>query len=208
MVKLTHAERQDLENAVAEAEKRTSAEIVLAVADMCGDYRAHTLPYAAGAGFAVFGVLAALMPDMHVRMALVVVGAATLFVAAILQWKPLRLMAVPRAVQDAAAERLAREEFAALVAGRTTGGTGVLVFIALAEHHAEIMPEPALAARVTQATWQRIMDELIAELKAGRVVEGIGSAVIACGVAAAEVFPAGADDRDEIANAPRVVGPR
>ena len=208
MVKLSDAEKQDLEAAVAEAEKHTTAEIVLAVAGMCDDYRAYTLPYALGAGFAVFGYLAVLMPDMHVRMALLMVVGATLLVALLLQWRPLRVMTAPRAVRDRMADRLAREEYATLVAGRTSGETGVLVFIALAEHHAEIVPEPALAARVPQETWQRIMDTLTAALKAGRVVEGIKAAVMACGDAAAAVFPADANDRNEIANAPRSVGPQ
>lgn len=207
MVKLTDAEKQDLESAVADAEKRTSAEIVLAVAEMCDDYRAYTLPYAAAAGFAMFGVLAAFVPDIHVRVALLLVGAATLVVAAILQWQPVRLSVVPRAVREEAVEHLAREEFAALVAGRAAAGTGLLVFIALAERQAEIVPEPALAAQIPEATWRRIMDDLTAEIKAGRVVEGIRSAVLACGEVAATAFPAGADDRDEIANTPRIVGP-
>lgn len=207
MVRLNDAEKLDLERAVVAAEKRTSVEIVLAVADMCDDYRAHTLPFAAATGFAVFGGLAALMPEIHVRTALLIVGAVTLVVAAVLQWPPLRLLTAPRAAKESAATRLAGQEFAALVAGRTAAGTGVLVFIALAEHYAEIVPEPALAVRVPQATWQGIMDTLTGALKAGRVVDGIKAAVIACGEAAAAAFPAGADERDELPNAPHTARP-
>jgi len=208
MVTLTQADKQELERAVADAEKRTSAEIVLAVAEWCDTYRLYTLPYAAFFGLVVLGGLALAMSDTHVRMAFLITGAAVLIAAAVFQWAPVRLALVPRAVREDAAEALARAEFAALVAGRTSAANGVLIFIALAEHHAEIVAEAGLAARVSQETWQKIMDELIAGLKAGRVTDAIKTAVAACGDAAAAVFPAGPDDRNEIADAPQPARPQ
>jgi putative membrane protein len=208
MVTLSDSDKRELEAAVSAAEARTSAEIVVAVVDMCDDYRLHTVPYAAVIGFVVFGALALFVPDLHVRMAFLVTGIVTLAVALALQWAPLRLLTVPRAARAEAAERLAHLEFAALVAGRTAAANGLLIFIALAEHHADIVPEPELARAVPQAVWQKIMDDLIVELKAGRTVEGVRAAITACGDAAALVFPRSGDDRDEIGNAPHMVQPR
>ncbi len=201
MVTLTDRDREDLARAVAAAEKRTSAEIVLSVAETCDDYRVHTLPYAALCGFLVFGALAVFVPDLHVRMAFLATGAAALLAGLALQWQPLRLRAAPRAVRQEAAERLAHLEFAALVAGRTSAANGILIFIALAEHHAEIVAEPGLSDHVPQAAWQKIMDALTADLAAGRVRAGAEAAIAACGDAAAAVFPPAADDRDELPNA-------
>lgn len=208
MVKLTQSERDDLERAVADAEARTSAEIVLSVAEACDDYRVYTLPYAALLGFLVLGGLALMMPDLHVRMAFIATGVATLLAAFVLQWQPLRLRTVPRTARDAAAERFAHMEFAALVAGRTSAANGLLIFVALAEHHAEIVPEPELAARIPQAAWQKIMDDLTAALAAGRTAAGLKAAIIACGDAAAAVFPPVAGDRDELPNAAQTARPR
>ena len=208
MASLSESDKRALEAAVVAAETRTSAEIVVAVVEMCDDYRVHTVPYATVIGFGVFGALALFVPDLHVRMAFLLTGAVTLAVAAALQWPPLRLMAAPRAAREEAADRLARAEYAALVAGRTAAVNGLLVFVALAERHAEIVPEPELAGAVPQAVWQKIMDDLIAELKAGRTIDGIRAAIVACGEAAAAAFPATANDRDEIGNAPHVAPPR
>jgi putative membrane protein len=119
----------------------------------------------------------------------------------------LRLLATPRAVKEEAAERHAQAVFVSLVAGKTSAANGLLIYLALAEHHAEIVPEPGLAARVPQETWQRIMDTLTGELRAGRVMEGIGAAIVSCADAAATAFPAQAQDRDELSNAPQIVQP-
>ncbi len=204
MVTLTDTDREALTHCVAAAEKRTSAEIVLSIAETCDDYRIHTLPYAALAGFLVFGALALMMPDIHVRMAFLATGAGVLLAGLALQWRPLRLLTVPRAVKEEAAERLGHLEYAALVAGRTAAANGILIFIALAERHAEILPEPGLAAAVPQAVWQRIMDALIADLAAGRVRQGIETAIAACGEESAIAFPPCAEDRDELSNAPQI----
>jgi putative membrane protein len=207
MVALTPADLSAIEAAVEAAEARTSAEIVVTIAEMSDDYRLFTVPYAAVIGFAVFGGLALVMPDLHVRMAFLITGGVTLAAAAALQWAPLRLLTVPRAAREAAAERLAREEFTALVARRTAAANGLLIFVALAEHHAEIVADAGLASRLPPDTWRRIMDDLIAALKAGRAVDGVRGAIAACGEAAAGVFPRAEADRDEIANAPRVMQP-
>ncbi|MGE3477817.1 MAG: TPM domain-containing protein [Rhodospirillaceae bacterium] len=207
MVGLTQGDKDELERAVAAAEKRTSAEIVLCVTDMCDDYRLYVLPYAALFGFLAFGVLALFMPDLHVRLAFLATGTAAILAALALQWRPLRILTVPRAVREEAGAHLARAEFARLVAGRTSAANGLLIFVALAEHHAEIVPEPELAARIPPAAWRKIMDDLTVDLAAGRVRAGIEAAIAACGEAAAPVFPPTADDRDELSNAPRAVRP-
>ncbi|MGE4064162.1 MAG: TPM domain-containing protein [Rhodospirillaceae bacterium] len=207
MVMLSDADKRFLEEAVKAAEARTSAELVLAVADVCDDYRLHTVPYAAVLGFVVFGGLALFVPDLHVRVAFLLTGAVTLATGAALQWLPLRLLTVPRAAREDAAERLAREEFVALVQGRTAAANGLLIFVALAEHHAEIVPDSGLAARVPQATWQKIMDDLLVHVRAGRVAEGLKGAIMASGDAAAAAFPPSACDANEIADAPHLVPP-
>jgi putative membrane protein len=207
MVKLTDVDKEELARAVADAETRTSAEIVLAVAEICDDYRLNSLPYAALFGLLVFGALALFMPDLHVRMAFLATGAAIMVAALALQWQPLRLLTVSRTAREEAAERLARAEYAALVAGRTSGANGLLIFVALAEHHAEIVPEPGLAARVSQDVWQKIMDALTADLAAGRVSAGLKTAIAACGAAAAAAFPPVAGDRDELPNTAHAARP-
>jgi putative membrane protein len=207
MVTLTDTEKQELERAVAAAETRTSAEIVLAISDVCDDYRVHTVPFAMGMGLVVLAALALLMPALSLRMAFIATGGAILLAALLLQWQPLRLLATPRAVKEEAAERHAQADFVSLVDGKTSAANGLLIYLALAEHHAEILPEPGLAARVPQETWQPIMDTLTGELKAGRVMAGIEAAIVSCADAAAAAFPAQAQDRDELSNAPQIVQP-
>jgi uncharacterized membrane protein len=87
MVTLTDTEKQELERAVAAAETRTSAEIVLAISDVCDDYRVHTVPFAMGMGLVVLAALALLMPALSLRMAFIATGGAILLAALMLQWQ-------------------------------------------------------------------------------------------------------------------------
>jgi putative membrane protein len=198
---LSDADREQLAQAVAEAERRTSAEVVLAVAEASDDYDVYSHLAAAIAGFLVAGVLAVLYPDLPIRIAFMIVAAAVLLSAVLFTWAPLRLRIVPGAVQRAAVARLARAEFAARVAGQTRAANGVLIFISLAEHGVEILPERGIAAAVPEAKWHEVVDALVTEVRSGALVRGIVRATIATADILATVFPPHQNDQNEIGDA-------
>ena len=80
----------------------------------------------------------------------------------------------------------------------TTGRTGVLIFVSVAEQRVEIIADSGIDARVAKGTWQSIVDEFTTEIGAGRPVEGFEQAIKRIGQHLAEHFPPGAVDPNEL----------
>ncbi|MDX2438855.1 MAG: hypothetical protein QNL88_17610, partial [Acidobacteriota bacterium] len=87
----------------------------------------------------------------------------------------------------------------------TRDRTGILVFLSLSEHRAVILADSGINRSVPEGTWQALVDDLVAGIKAGSAAEAMRRTVIRCGEVLAEhevvLRP---DDVDELPDAPRV----
>ena len=81
---------------------------------------------------------------------------------------------------------------------RTVGRTGILIYLSMAEHRAEIVGDEAITSVTTPETWGEAMAALIAHVKAGRPGDGIVAAVEQIGEVLAEKFPKSTADTNEI----------
>jgi putative membrane protein len=116
----------------------------------------------------------------------------------IMKWMPLRLALTPAATKHRRVRRRAVAIFQAAAAGRTTGKTGVLIYLSLAERRAEIVADEGILKLTDDHTWGEAMHALIAEVRKGRPADGIVAAIERVGTVMAEHFPRSADDRNEI----------
>lgn len=112
--------------------------------------------------------------------------------------RPMRYWLVPRAIKRARAHRRAVEQFLAQSLHTTRSRTGVLIFVSVAERHAEILADTGIEAKVPGGTWQSIVDELTARIGRGEPAEGFVQAIEACGRHLAEHFPPGSSDPNEL----------
>ena len=200
MTRLGPEDRGRVAAAIRRAEERTSGEIFCVVAAQSGDYR--MLPILWGALFALLGgfVAAALNPDMAAGSLVLGQGFVFLLLAAATLVPAWRVHFVPRAVRHARAAARAREQFLAQNLHATQSRTGVLIYVSLAEHHAEIVADTAIDSKVAENFWQGIVDKLTAEIGAGRLAHGLALAVDSCGAALAQNFPRRPDDKNELPN--------
>ncbi|MFM6854268.1 MAG: TPM domain-containing protein, partial [Sphingopyxis sp.] len=76
--------------------------------------------------------------------------------------------------------------------------TGILIYISLAEHRAEIVADSAINARVADGDWADAMDQLLANVRARRPADGIIAAVNVAGNLLATHFPRSHDDSNEL----------
>ncbi|MEE7475514.1 hypothetical protein MHIMP23_03685 [Methylobacterium hispanicum] len=83
---------------------------------------------------------------------------------------------------------------------RTRARTGLLLYVALAEHHAEIVADAGIVARVGSQSWCGTLSELTAALARGEIEAGLTQAVERLGACLAEHVPAGPDAVDELPN--------
>ena len=120
------------------------------------------------------------------------------FLALVLGVWPVRLAVTPRAVRRKHARRCAREQFLTQELYTTRGRTGVLIFVALAERYCEIIADTAIAERVAPEAWRGIIDRLLAEIRTGRAIEGLGAPAPLPGRSWRSMFHPGADNPDEL----------
>jgi putative membrane protein len=188
-----------IEKAISRAERKTSGEIVVVVTRVSSRYYGIGLMWAAIAALTVPLplILFTNWPVEHIYLIQLAVFALGV---ALLQWEPLRFAVVPKSAKHARAHKRAVEEFLAQNLHTTKGRTGILIYISLAEHFAELIADHAIDKKVSQETWNQIMHELTSHLSRGERDEGLIVAIEACGKLLAEHFPPGSEDPNELPN--------
>lgn len=215
-MRLTTEDHALVTASVAAAERSTDGEIVTIVARRSDAYHDAALHWAVLAVLLVPAVLA-FAPGLAHRLAepfaggwnepaapalltatLVVQAIAFLLVRAALSYRPLRLVLTPRATKARRVRARAMALFAASAEQRTIARTGVLLYLSLDEHRAEIVADAAIHGRVSPETWGEAMAALLPPLREGKPGEGMAAAVARIGAVLAEHFPKTAGDVNEL----------
>jgi putative membrane protein len=222
---LDFADRARVAEAIATAETRTAGEIHCVVARRSGDHSwvplawgallALLLPailLAAGAGPVDLargfeggwrvGHAAGAAGDAARGLALVAgAQALLLLLASTLGLSPkVRARMTPGFVARHGVHRAALDQFLAHGIHLTEGRTGVLIYVSLAEHRAEIVADEAIYAKVDRGVWSGAIAALLAKAKAGDLAGGLCEAVERSGEVLAAHFPPKPDDRNELPN--------
>lgn len=214
---LGEADRERVNAAVTAAESASAGEIVTILADRSDDYDDVALAWSAAVGLLALLALT-IAPDfylglyerltggwLHEWTPRAVFGVALLVTALkfggtwlILLWRPLRLLITPAPIRNARVRARAITCFKVGAERRTHGRTGILVYLSRAEHRAEIVADEAITAKVAPEVWGDAMAAMLAELKQGRLADGLIAAVTRVGAVLAEHFPRADDDQNEL----------
>jgi putative membrane protein len=200
MATLSDLDRKRIETAVVDAEKRTSAEFVTVIADASGRYLYLPTLLAAAVTLLVSGLV--LLLPVPLTFEQLYIGQVTAFIALslLLRWPPIKMWIVPREVQRRAAHLLAHEQFLDLGLSSTSGRTGVMLFVSLAEHYVEIITDRGIQAKIDNAAWQKIIARFTAEVRGGELASGFVTAIAGCADVLAQQFPTSPDDVNELPN--------
>jgi len=111
---------------------------------------------------------------------------------------------MPSDTLDRLARARAAEAFVDEEVFTTRDRTGILIFLALAEHRAAVVADEGINREVPQALWDGIVADLVAGMKAGEAPEALEHAVVRCGEILAEhrLVPR-PNDTDELHDRPR-----
>ena len=218
MVKrLSEADHDKVSAAIAAAEAKSNGEIVAVATPISDPYHDVALHWAVAVLILVLA-WAAWRPDWlqywydavtggwHAEPTLgelltfLMILAVLKFTAVllILKWMPLRLALTPGPTKHRRVRRRAVAVFKAAAERRTVGRPGVLIYLSMAERRAEIVADEAILKVTDEATWGEAMSELLAEVKAGRIGDGMVAAIARVGTVLAEHFPRSATDTNEI----------
>jgi putative membrane protein len=114
------------------------------------------------------------------------------------QWQPLKWLLVPGPVKSARVRAQAVRQFKVGAERRTTGHTGVLIYLSMRERRAEIVADESIAAKVPAEVWGEAMGDMLSEIRRGRIAEGLAVGIRDVGFILAEHFPRGEDDVNEL----------
>jgi putative membrane protein len=215
--RLSDKDHAKVSAAIAAAEGSSDGEIVAVATDLSDPYHDVALHWAVVVLIAVLAWAAACPsclqywfdvflggwrpePTLGELLTLLLVLAVAKFTVALLllKYMPLRLALTPRATKQRRVRRRAISIFKAGAERRTIGRTGILIYLSMGEHRAEIVADQAITRVTTPETWGEAMEALLVEVKAGRPAEGIAAAVERVGVVLNEHFPRSAADTNEI----------
>jgi putative membrane protein len=217
----TEDQRDRIEAAVAAAEAKTSAEIVVAVAGRSGRYdRAED----------IFGVVLGLLAvtiawilfqsvqqsevawqtGMRPTIGLIpvlAIFAFWTFAGALLatQFPVLAKPLIGRGEMQEEVERRGAEAFHTLRVGSTADRAAILVYVSLFERIVWVCPDHAVAEKLPDEAWAPIAKEVVDGFKSDRPVEAIIAAVEHAGGMLAEQFPERGEDTSDLSNTPRMM---
>ncbi len=218
--KVNHVSEADhllVTDAVAAAEHHTSGEIVTVVTDISDHYNDISIAWATAMAFLALSVVA-IFPAFYLdklswimggweheysageylALVLLFMGLKWLGTWLLMKWMPLRMALTPKHIKLARVRARAITMFKVGTESKTVGRTGVLLYLSMKEHRAEIVADEAIASKVDPAVWGDAMVALLDHVKAGRPGEGMTAAVKQMGVVLAEHFPRGSENPNEL----------
>ena len=110
----------------------------------------------------------------------------------------IRFALVPGPVKTARVHAHAIRHFKVGAERRTHGRTGVLLYLSMREHRAEIVADRPIAEKVDAQVWGDAMADMLREIRKGCIAEGIAVGVKDVGFVLSQHFPREEDDLNEL----------
>jgi putative membrane protein len=214
---LSEVDHARVSAAVSAAEAHSAGEIVTIVTDRSDGYSDIALAWAAFAAATAL-LLLSLFPSLFLAkidaltgnwgtewtpgqllgVALALVTTKFLGVLLVQLWQPLKFWLIPGVVKSRRVLDRAITCFKVGAERRTHGRTGILIYLSLREHRAEIVADAAIVGKVAPEVWGEAMAAMLVEIRAGRLADGMIAAVGEVGKVLAEHFPRADDDTNEL----------
>ena len=210
---------QDLErikNAVKKAEEKISGEIVPVIVDRSGDY---TIALYKGSligasltfvlmvvldRFVIKDAVNTLFYDPVFILLIVVLGGVLGAVIPYLS-DPVRRLFVARRYKDLVTRQCAENAFLEEEVFNTRQRTGIMIFVSFFEHEVIVMADKGISKVVSQDQWDKIVQDIIAEIRNGKIVEALENGIARCGEILLERgFRKTTDDTNELRDDLRV----
>lgn len=200
---LNDAEHRRIAEAIRTAEEKTSGEIYCVVARSSDNYM-----FPAGfvvtlaillISFALANILEAWWFQVHLSVfvaAQVLATACALFVLSL--FPAARIYFVPKRVRYRRAHENALKQFLARNVHVTAERTGVLIFVSLAEHYAEVVADSGINAKVQQKDWDDVIRDLTNAAARNALADGFVVAIMTVGKHLAVHFPPGPQNPNEL----------
>jgi putative membrane protein len=189
---LNESDLERIKTAVKKAEEKISGEIVPVIVDRSGDY---TIALYKGSligasltfvtvvvldRFVIKDAVNTLFYDPVFILLVVILGG---LLGAILPYfsDTIKRMLVARRYQDLATRQTAENAFLEEEVFNTRQRTGIMIFVSFFEHEVIVMADKGISQIVDQTQWDNIVQNIIAEIKNGKIVDGLEKGIAQCG---------------------------
>jgi putative membrane protein len=189
---LKESDLERIKKAVKNAEEKISGEIVPVIVDRSGDY---TIALYKGSligasltfitvvvldRFVIKDAVNTLFYDPVFIFLVVILGGV---LGAILPYfsDSVKRMLVARRYQDLVTRQTAENAFLEEEVFNTRQRTGIMIFVSFFEHEVIVMADKGISKIVDQKQWDNIVQNIIAEIKNGKIVEGLEKGITQCG---------------------------
>lgn len=217
MAYLNEAEHAQVSAAVAAAELESAGEIVTVLAEQSDGYSDIQLAWSVLVGTLALAAFT-LMPDFYLRLvewlfggwnhewttreilSLALAGFVVKFSGTwlIQLWRPLKFALIPAPIKQGRVRDAAVRHFKVGAERRTHGRTGVLIYLSMREHRAEIVADAAIATQVSAEVWGEAMADMLVHIREGRIADGLSAGIADVGAVLSEHFPRAEDDSNEL----------
>lgn len=217
MAYLNEDQHRIVTDAVKQAELTTSGEIVTVLADRSDGYSDIVQLYCAAIAFTAMSVFAFVpapfldlwdslsggwgnewstgeLASMTIALGLVAYLVGTLVFLS----DAVRFALIPAPTKSARVHAQAIKHFKVGAEARTKGKTGVMIYLSMREHRAEIVADDSIAEKVEPEVWGEAMAEMLDEIRLGRIAEGMAVGVRDVGYVLSQHFPVDEDDENEL----------
>jgi putative membrane protein len=214
----TDSDLQRIKLAVKDAEDKISGEIVPVIVDRSGLYSVAN--YKSSLMLAAFTFVLMIILDRYVItdaantlfydpvfifIAVVVGGLIGALLPDILP--SLKRVLISQSQFDIATRQRAETAFLQEEVFNTRHRTGIMIFISFFEHEVIVMSDRGISKVVEQKQWDKIVSDLIANIRDGKMVDGIEGAIKRCGAILLEKgFHKTDDDVNELRDDLRIDG--
>ncbi|MCA9701311.1 MAG: hypothetical protein KC431_27560 [Myxococcales bacterium] len=193
--------KQALRGAIEAVEGRSSAELVIVVRAASGSYLHADLIAGILGGMLTLAALLYMPVDFGLHSFLIDPPLLGL-VFALFSWRlpVLRRLLTPRGQRDQRVLRGAQAAFFSKGVRRTSGATGILVYISQLERRAEVVADHGVLAAVDGGSWKAAVAAIDARVAAGADAAAVAEAIIGLAEVLEPVLPRSEDDVNELAD--------
>lgn len=201
MLSFTDGERERIKQAVQQAERGTTGEIIPMIVPASARYREAGYRTGLILGWLVLAVLLTVEPawwtwGWHAGNAgWLLLAVLVAYVAG--EWlgtRPAVIRLVTSRERMAYKVRLrAQQAFYQHGLQQTKGRTGILIFISLLEHRVQVLADAGINDRVPPGTWEEVVGGIVGGIRSGQPTDAICAAIVRCGELLSEKCPVGPD---------------
>jgi len=203
---LSQASQASIEGIVADIEKKTSAEIVVAISRHSGDYR--DVSYLSGNILTALSLIVLVASPVNFHMYDIIPVTFVSFFAGFYLCHSLPALCralTTRRRRKEQVVRAAHRVFFEEGVSATRQRNGILVYFSIFEGLAEIVPDVGIDGAIAGAEWHKLRHTLNGLIRSGAGTEVLLQALSDGMCCLSAAFPPGDDNSDEIPNRPRIV---